>query len=147
MMNNQKGFTLVEVMVTAGVLGTVLYLFTNGSSFLSQRNKQLEELMIMERHVNSLYENIQSNIDVYQITYDPKEFNDNADPSKLAAYLPMAWDMKILTSVKNCTECPGRMGYAIVPLDGYRGLYKLTIRATHPKVPAFKDYVFLINGK
>lgn len=146
-MNNQKGFTLIEVSVAAGILGVVLYLFTNGSSFLTQRNKQLEELMIMERHVTALYENIQSNIDVYQITYDPKKFNDNADPRKLAKYLPMAWDMKVLTSVNNCKDCPGRMGYIIVPLDGYRGLYKLTIRATHPKIPEFKDYIFLINGK
>lgn len=146
-MNNQKGFSLLEVMVAAGVMGVILYLFTDGTSFLSQRNKQLEELLIMERHVNALYENIQSNIDVYQITYNPREFNQNSDPSKIEKYLPMAWDMKVLTDVKNCPTCPGRMGFIIVPLDGYRGLYKLTIRATHPKVPAFKDYIFLINGK
>lgn len=146
-MKNQKGFTLVEVLIAGGILAAVVYWFAGGTTFLSKRNKQLEELMIMERHVNALYENIQSNIDVYQVTYDPREFNDNADPSKLKDYLPMAWDMKILTDVKNCKECPGRMGYVIVPLDGYRGLYKLTIRATHPKVPVFKDYSFLINGK
>jgi prepilin-type N-terminal cleavage/methylation domain-containing protein len=146
-MNNKKGFTLVEVMIAAGILGGILYWFSGGTSFLSTRNKQLEELMIMERHVNSLYENIQSNIDVYQITYDPKEFNSNTDPTNLNKYLPLAWDMKILTNVNNCMQCPGRMGYVIVPLDGYRGLYKLTIRATHPKVLLFKDYNFLINGK
>ena len=146
-MKNEKGFTLVEVMVAAGVLAVVVYIFSGGTSFLAIRNKQLEELMIMERHVNALYENIQSNIDVYQVTYDPQEFNENADPSKLNKYLPLAWDMKILTSVDNCENCPGRMGYVIVPLDGYRGLYKLIIRATHPKVPLFKDYIFLINGK
>lgn len=146
-MRNQKGFSLVEVMVALGVLGVVVYYFSSGTSFLSQRNKQLEELMIMDRHVNTLYENIQSNSDVYQITYDPKEFNDNADPSKLKDYLPLAWDLKILTDKKNCEVCPGRMGYVIVPLDGYRGLYKLTIRATHPKVQGYKEYNFLINGK
>lgn len=138
---------MVEVMVAAGLLGGLIYYFSGGTSFLSSRNKNLEELMIMERHVNTLSDNIQSNIDVYQITYDPKEFNANADPVKLAKYLPLAWDLKILTDVKNCLSCPGRMGYIIVPLDGYRGLYKLTIRVTHPKLPKFKDYSFLINGK
>lgn len=146
-MINQKGFTLVEVMVAGAVLGAIIYWFSGGTTFLSNKNKQLEELMIMERHVNALYENIQSNIDVYQITYDPKGFNNNTDPTNLNKYLPLAWDLKILTDVKNCELCPGRMGYVIVPLDGYRGLYKLTIRATHPKVLLFKDYNFLINGK
>lgn len=146
-MKNQKGFSLFEVMVSVGVLGAVVYYFSGGTSFLSQKNKQLEELMIMDRYANILYENIQSNTDVYQITYDPKEFLDNSDPSKLKTYLPLAWDIKVLTDVNNCSHCPGRMGFIIVPLDGYRGLYKLTIRATHPKVPLFKDYTFLINGK
>lgn len=146
-MKNQKGFTFPEVMIAIGILGALVYNFSGGSSFLSKKNKQLEELMAMERHVNSLYENIQSNIDSYQITYNPREFYSNSDPRKLNEYLPLAWDMKVLADVKGCGRCPGRMGFIIAPLDGYRGLYKLTIRATHPKVPNFKDYNFLINGK
>ena len=146
-MKNQKGFSLVEVLVASGVMGALIYVFGSGSAFLSSKNKNLEELMLMERHVNSLYENIQSNIDVYQITYDPTNFNNNADPTKIAKYLPIAWDMKKLTTVSSCKSCPGRMGFIIVPLQGYRGLYKLTIRVTHPKIPNFKDYSFLINGK
>lgn len=134
-------------MIAVGVLGVLAYNFVGSTSFLSSRNKQIEELMIMERHVNNLYENIQGNIDIYQITYNPDEFLANSDPSKINDYLPLAWDLKILTDKNSCSDCPGRMGYVIVPLDSYRGLYKLTIRVTHPKVPQFKDYFFLINGR
>ena len=146
-MKIKNGFSFIEVMAASGVLAVVVYVFASGSTFLSSKNKNIEELLTLERHVNSLYENIQSNVDMYQITYDEREFKENADPVKLAKYLPMAWDMKIITSVESCKECPGRMGFVIVPLNGYRGLYKLTVRATHPKIPAFKDYIFLINGK
>lgn len=146
-MKKQNGFTIVEVMIAVAILGAFAYYFAGGGDFLSSRNKQIEELMVMDRHVNNLYENIQSNIDIYQITYDPKDFNDNSDPTKINAYLPMAWDLKVLTDVASCTKCPGRMGFVIIPLDGYRGLYKLIVRVTHPKIPKFKDYTFLINGK
>ena len=146
-MKNKNGFSFIEVIVASGVLAVVIYIFGSGSTFLSGRNKDLEELLIMERHVNSLYENIQSNIDIYQITYDPKSFNDNSDPRTLSKYLPLVWDMNVLTSIESCPDCPGRMGFIIVPLNGYRGLYKLTIRVTHPNVPDFKDFFYLINGK
>ena len=146
-MKNNNGFSFIEILVALSILGAFIFYFTGGNSDLLKRNKNLEELMIMERHVNSLYENIQSNIDIYQITYNPKDFNNNADPTKIKKYLPIAWDMNNLTTVSDCSECPGRMGFVIVPLEGYRGLYKLTIRVTHPNISVFKDYLFLINGK
>ncbi len=146
-MKNKNGFSFIEVLATSGVLAVIIYVFGSGSTFLTSKNKNIEELLALEGHVNSLYENIQSNVDLYQISYSSVEFDQNSDPTKLATYLPMVWNTKVLTSPESCKECPGRMGFVIVPLNNYRGLYKLTVRATHPKIQAFKDYNFLINGK
>lgn len=147
MIFNQRGFTFVETLVAAAVLGASVVIFSGVTKYFNQKNKDTIEAVVVSNYVNTIYNNIQSNLNIYQISYDSKAFHDAKSPDALAKILPLAWDHKVVTDVEKCPSCPGRMGYVIEPVNGYRGLFKLTIRVTHPKIEGFKDYVMLLIGK
>jgi prepilin-type N-terminal cleavage/methylation domain-containing protein len=142
-----KGFSLVELMVSVAIFGTVVVIYIGITKNFYQSNKGILETTVVNNYVNGIYNNIQSNIELYQVSYDSSKFRNMTSALSLQQNLPIAWDATKLEDVTSCPLCPGRMGYIIEPVIGYRGLYKLTIRVTHPKIIGFKDYVMLLVGK
>lgn len=133
--------------MSMGMLGVATYLLIGSSQVLQKQNKDIRESVAMERFTNLYYDRINSNINLYKITYDPTNFLDAVTPTEIENNLPLAWNANLMTDKDKCTNCKGRMGYVIVPVDDYRGLYRLTIRFTHTeRIKGYKDYTFLITG-
>lgn len=147
MIKNNRGFSFVEVSVGAAILGIALVAFIGSSNFFNKRTKDSQESILISNYVSGIYNSIQSNLDLYQVTYDSKEFYDTTSPEKLQEKLPLGWDSTQISKKETCNGCPGRMGYIIEPISGYRGLYKLTVRVTHPKIEGFRDYTMILVGK
>jgi prepilin-type N-terminal cleavage/methylation domain-containing protein len=147
MKRKNSGFTLVEILVGVSILGGAILAFVGSSNFLSKKNKDTQESIVISNYVNGLYNSIQSNLDLYQVTYDSKEFYGTTSPKDLQDKLPIAWNSTMMVDKADCPLCPGRLGYIIEPVNGYRGLFKLTIRVTHPKIVGFKDYTMILIGK
>lgn len=153
----KSGMTLIELMVSMGILSVVMYQFISGSSFIQGFYHTTQNTLAMEDVALSVYENIRGNVNLYQIDFAPTNFTSTISYTDLQTKLPYAWDSKKIIDQNTCPidpttslkVCPlGRLGYMISPISGYRGLLKLTIRVTHPDILAnkFKDYTFLING-
>lgn len=145
--NNAYGFSLVELMIGVGILGVSIVVYIGSSDLFFKKNKSIQESVIISNYVNGIYNNIQSNLDLYQVSYNSKKFYEMTSPEELKKNLPIAWDSTKFTDKANCPECPGRMGHILEPVNGYRGLYKLTIRVIHPKIEGFMDYTMLLVGK
>lgn len=142
-----KGFSFVELMVAVSIFGTFVVIYIGITKNFYLNNKNVLETTVVNNYVNGIYNNIQSNIELYQVSYDSTSFINMTSAAALKQNLPLAWDSQKLSSVSSCPACPGRMGFIIAPIPSYRGLYKLTIRVTHPKIPGFKDYIMLLVGK
>jgi prepilin-type N-terminal cleavage/methylation domain-containing protein len=141
-----KGFTLIEIMLSLAVLVVGVYLTAEGVNQMNSSAKDTRLLSATERTINAIADNIRTSLGSYQITYDSSLATKNKmlDISKL----PMAWGPGVIVSVASCTptkSCPiGRFGYIITPMPNYRGLYSVTLRMTTSEwKDAFREFTFI----
>jgi len=150
-MNNQKGFTLLEVMVSMALIGALSYFLVGSSGKIMQDTQVIRHDLALDKVVQRISDNVRENIDLYQITYNQNEFLNKTTKDELDAILPLAWDSNVYTTKEGCPSCPGRAGFIITPIDGYRGLYRVIIRITHTELitggDGYKDFVFLVKSK
>lgn len=148
MRKGNAGMSLAEIMVGVGLFAIVAYQFIGGSNFLRDFSKDTEESVAIENIVKSIYDNVSTNISLFKVSYDPDDFFAAISPSELDKKLDYAWSKDVFVAKEQCRECPGRLGYVIVPVTQYRGLYRLVIRVTHKeKINGFRDYTYLISGR
>ncbi|MBT3234620.1 MAG: type II secretion system protein [Bdellovibrionales bacterium] len=148
------GFTLLEIMITIGVVGVTLYGLLGGADFIEYHTSKTRNAMALERTVLQIVDSIRSGPHLYQITFNPNDFFNNITKEKLEKMLPMAWDEYALySSIDECHQvgrsgCSGRLGYILTPLTGYRGIYRLIVRVSHPKMikGLYQDFPFIIRG-
>lgn len=148
MSKNNQGMSLAEIMVGLGLFSVVIYQFLGGSIFLRKFSNETEESVAIENIVKSIYDNVSTNIALFKVNYDPEEFFSSVSAGELEKRLDYAWSRDVFVAKDKCAECPGRLGYVVVPVPQYRGLYRLVIRVTHKeKISGFRDYTYLINGR
>ncbi|MFG1485298.1 hypothetical protein [Halobacteriovorax sp. RZ-2] len=148
LLSNQKGLTLAEIVVAAGLFGVTVYAFLGGQNVFQSASKKSRSQIIQYNIVHSLYRKVASNSAIFQVDLDSEKFLSMTSLKDLNEKLPLAWNDKLVTSTEDCLSCPGRMGYILVPHPDYRGLYKLIIRVTHRKyIKTFKDFEFVISGE
>lgn len=147
-MKKNLGMSLAEIMVGLGLFSIVAYQFLGGSNFLRNFSRDTAESVALENIVNSVYENVSTNISLYKVDYNPEEFFRAISKSELEKRLDFAWSKDSFVPKSQCVECPGRLGYILVPIPNYRGLYQLIIRVTQKdKIESFRDYTYLISGR
>ncbi|MBY0315245.1 MAG: prepilin-type N-terminal cleavage/methylation domain-containing protein [Bdellovibrionales bacterium] len=129
LLSNNKGFTLVEVMVGAGLFMMVFLGVFIGSSQIAKLTSESATLNTSDNMVDAIIENIRQSFSTQIITLSKERSVEGLlnDTSKL----PMAWSLDIDAPVEQCKECPGRYGYAIQSLGSYAGMYLVTVRFTH----------------
>lgn len=145
---NKKGFTLIEGLVTMGLLSVMTLVFIGGVHSLKNAFKSTQLISSTDKQVQDIAENIKAGLENYQINFD---FDSDANSQLDISNLPMAWDEKKVGSRADCPNCAGSYGYYIQPLEEFRGLYRVTLRMTHKTWVAagesYRDYVFVVGVK
>jgi hypothetical protein len=142
-MRKQRGYTFIEVAFTMGMIMMVAYGIAEAVRVSSEFTKLTHGKRNRDRVISNLLLNVVENISQYQKNFDGSE--DWREKQLALDKLPLAWDQIKLVPVKECPECPGRMGFIIQPMDGAPGLNRLTIRLTHNALlEGPKDYVYVL---
>jgi Tfp pilus assembly protein PilE len=172
---NNKGFTIIEGLIGAGLLGIVAIIAAQGFDFVRKGSTQASTLNTTENRVNEIVQTIKSNISQQIISYPASSAAatiSTANPINTGgaaqeqvevvltgsnavdyyinsilnpASLPMAWSLNSDSVAADCATCPGRYGYIITAVPGYSGLYKVTIKFTHNEWPEAKIYNFVVS--
>lgn len=145
---NNKGQSIVEVLVGLGLISIIGFAFSGGMVQLRNTTKDSVVLSATDRQVSDIAENIKSGVENYQVNYN---YGVTAGSLLDLSSLPMAWDNGIVAARTDCPKCAGTYGYVIQPVDSYRGLYQVTLRMTHKawaaKGEQYRDYVFVVSAK
>jgi hypothetical protein len=135
--------------MTVSVLGAASYLGMQGLSSINSVKKQSTRGNSLQNTIYSVVNEIQSNVSIHKVSFDPSEFLKTTDPVKLRESLPLSWDDDVIIFRDQCPQCPGRLGYVIYPIGSdYKGLWKVTLRVTHDVMfkDSYQDYSFIISG-
>jgi prepilin-type N-terminal cleavage/methylation domain-containing protein len=147
--NARAGSSLIEVMVAAAILGITSAFTMTALDDISKARKL--SLGIQGRHdiAFSLVENIRDNVGMFQISYEGnKSTTGSPDVMLTEDKLPYAWSNAGIMSAADCPQCPGRYGYLIQPMDGFRGLYIVTLRMTNKELfEGIREYRFITTIK
>ncbi|MBS1971605.1 MAG: prepilin-type N-terminal cleavage/methylation domain-containing protein [Bdellovibrionales bacterium] len=136
---NQKGFTILEVLVALAMIVTVGSLFSLG--FLNYQAIHLKAVnsSIVMKQINNLVESIRPNLQAYQINFD-------SNTQLSADNLPMAWNKDYIGRVEDCPDCPGRLGYTIQPTT-QSGLFLVNVMVTHKEWKESEYYQTYVSIK
>jgi type II secretory pathway pseudopilin PulG len=130
MTNNNKGFTIVEVLVTA-VIGVLTAGVVAGYiSYLAKLNHEMKIRRIAGNVVHSISESIRFNLSLYQVSFD----NSPATEERLlkTENLPLGISNSTLIQRTDCIKygCQAYLGFIIMPSDIVRNVYEVKFRAT-----------------
>lgn len=129
---NKRGFTLVEVLVTAAIGLVTAGVVASYVSYLAKLNHEIKIRRISGNIVHSIAESIRYNLSLFQVTFD-----NNSDTEKailVPAKLPLGISNSSLIQRSECPTskygCQAYLGYVIVPSDLVRNLYRVKFLAT-----------------
>ncbi len=150
-LKNITGFSLMEVIVTAGIISGLTYVTMSGMEFFKTSSKKIENTMHYELMVSSLLTAIRSNLSIQKIDFNPKDFLQkiaSKKPEIAQEVLPLAWKDGTFMPVEKCLGCPGRMGYVITPSTVMGGMFDVYVALTHSQIfpNDVKVYNFLVGG-
>jgi prepilin-type N-terminal cleavage/methylation domain-containing protein len=174
MLKNNKGLTLVEIMISIGILGIFVSAGYTGLSNWSKDIANFKRRLLTEDIISNIKNTASNRAGTLQVDYsDNSAIAILSDDDKL----PFAWSTTgDIVMVKNCTVnpadldvnntidsaendsstsetekpalgvCPsGRYGYIVKPVTGAKGLYYLTIKITHARWDEPKYFNVLIG--
>lgn len=146
MINNSKGFTLIETGVALGVAAIGAFMILKGMDSMRDLTEDTLLLSSNERQIHAIADNLRTGLEQQQINFD---YSDASTKRELKIEdLPMGWDVGISAPKDSCPNCRGRYGYTIQVLERYRGLYQVTLRVTHKEWrEPFRDYKFVVTVK
>src|SRR4051812_1747920 len=110
-MRNQRGMSLVEMMITSAMVLVVILSVTNSLKMASNFLNNVRGKRNRDRVISSTLSNVIQNVALYQKNYDLSEDQKNA--MLVQNQLPIAWDQNTVVEVSKCPECPGRMGFIV----------------------------------
>ncbi len=142
-MNDQKGFTLVGVLIASVIICTIAFgateLIRVNAALLAKTKQQREMARVIGNVLNHVIENLASLQRTFETSVSTREALLREDR------LPFAWDQSSVVPAEQCPTCPGRMGYIIEPLPGRPSFSRLTIRITNAYLfQGYRDYVYIL---
>lgn len=142
MYKNQKGFSLTELMVAAGILGAATYIILNSTSLLQKGTTQTKLKREAKDIVNEMINTFTTTASNLQVDY-------SANPT-FPSDLPIAWgttaERMLVSECGNPCPLKGRMGVLLTPTANKK-IYQLKIRITHPDFQQAKVYSYLVGAQ
>lgn len=149
-LKNEKGFSLLEVMMAGAIFGILMMAILAAIDFLGTNQQRTRHLTAEDRTVSSLINNIRANLHLYQVVYDPyRPEGPNEKRDELLDELPLAFNANEIVPKDDCKACPGRLGVVIQPVRGVSGLNMVSIRIEHEILypDGAKEFRFLASHK
>jgi hypothetical protein len=150
---NQKGFGVVEVLVSFALLGGGVYTIMQGLDYIEKKKTVTDKNVSLENMLASIMESVRSNIIMEKVDFQAYEtWLSNTNYTSIKDSLKMCWVKDGLISIDKYPDCPGRLGYVIAPMKTgnleFRGLYFVTVRMTHDELfpNTWKQYQFIVRG-
>ncbi|MNK87477.1 hypothetical protein D3C87_1074160 [compost metagenome] len=149
MLGNKKGFTIVEVLVTA-VIGVVTAgVVASYIAYLARLNQEMKIRRISGNIVHSISESIRFNLSLYQVTFDNSQKKE--EEMLLPANLPLGISNSMLVQRTQCATlgCQAYLGYIIIPSIIVRNLYEVKFLAvsTDKEAKWKADFTYFITVK
>lgn len=145
MMLNNKGMTIIESVVAAGLLVVVTFGIASGISQLFKIENQTTSTVNEQQIVAMVVEGIRSDSAMFQ-----KNMNNlNPDDVMTIDKLPLGFVGNSLIKRDECppTGCSAYVGFMIQPKNGYPGIFQGTVRIIVPATDKSKEipsnYTFL----
>ena len=142
MKHNQKGFSLVELMVAAGILGVITLVMINSTSLMQKNANSTKLKRQVKEIVIEMINTLTSTASTVQIDYS----SNPTFPSEL----PIAWDTTgekmLVSSCGNPCPLKGRMAVLMIPIANKK-IYQMKIRITHPEFKTAKIYSYLVGAQ
>jgi len=126
---NQRGFSLVEILISLGILAGFAVVVIKSAGFI---NKQAADVKV-ESHSGEVVSTIANKVLGYASSFQVDFSDKNTEEIFQKAGLPMAWDLNGEDApIDQCEGCKGRYGIVVKPLTDFNGLYKVTAILEHP---------------
>lgn len=145
----QGGFSLVETMISAMLIGVVAVGVIQVTSNINNQKEVNITRAALNKYISDIREVYNGNIGLYKVNFKPEKFIETEDFETLNTTLPYGWDDKKIIEAQDCVRCKGRLGFTIYPhSSAYRGLYILKVRVIHPDLfgDSYQDYHLLLKG-
>ena len=145
-MRNEKGFSLIEVLVATAILSVLAVSMMSVLSLSASQQTGMVANVTEDKMVSDIVEQVTSNPDMYQKYFAPT--SANLEDALAPEQLPLAWSKDFLGPATQCPACPGRVGYVFTPLQDLPGLYMVTIRYTNSsQFEGVKDYKIVVGTR
>ena len=132
MIKSKKGFTLIELIISAAILTVVSTgVFTSLNFYIKLTNRIVVN-RLTSQHLVNLTINIRSNPGLYQASYDLSDTQINALLDE--KNLPLAFTNNKIVKAENCKNCIGKLGFVVMPHELIRGLYVVRYKILHPSL-------------
>lgn len=152
-LKNQRGFGMIEVLISFAILGAGMYTIMEGLDYIENKKNASNKDVALESMLSSVVESIRSNIIMEKVDFQASQtWLNNSTHQAIKDSLKMCWNADGLIPIENYPNCPGRMGYVVSPMKTgnleFRGLYQVTIRLTHDEqFPGrSREYQFIVRG-
>lgn len=153
LIKEQKGFGLLETMIGFAIMGVGTFLILQGLDMFDSSKTRVDKSINLESTLSNILESVKSNIILEKVDFKAEEnFFNNTAFQDVKNSLKLCWVKDGVITIDNYPNCPGRLGYVVVPLKvgtlTLRGLYKVTIRITHDELfpNSFRQYEFIVKG-
>lgn len=128
-MKNQKGFTLVEILISLVIGCITAAVIASYISYLARLNAQMKLRRISGEAIHSLAESIRFNLSLFQVSFDNS--TDKEEEMLAPDKLPLAISNHNLVQRAECEKvsCQAFVGYIIIPSEIVRNLYQVKFLA------------------
>ncbi len=151
---SEQGFSLIENVVALGILGILCAGLFGGMAVMQQLSTVSRMMSSVDKQISDIADSIRVALESHQIDFArPIAANMDGNIEAINAALdvkklPMAWDVGVIASAKECPQCKGRYGFVIQPYESFPGLYLVTLRLTNTEWDApYRDYHFVVSAR